>query len=92
MDDWKPRKRRGQENDHLESPALLLSRPKDQDSESQPTRCTQTSRSRQRSNLGLRSKWYTSMLGKLSSVAKVVDVIRGYEVSHRRLFKSRFIQ
>jgi hypothetical protein len=33
-----------------------------------------------------RSRWYTSMLGKLSSVTDVVEVIRGYKVSFRPRF------
>jgi hypothetical protein len=44
----------------------------------QNTRLQRRSRSKSR----LKSRWHTSMLGKLSSVAEVVDVIQGYNVSH----------
>ena len=38
-------------------------------------------RLRARSKSRLKSRWYTSMLGKLSSVAEVVAAIREYKVS-----------
>jgi hypothetical protein len=47
------------------------------------TTCSQTTRPQQKrstSRSRLKSRWYTSMLGKLSSVAEVVDVIQGYKV------------
>ena len=77
-DEDPPLKRRRKEDDQL-NPSPTLAPPTSslpRDYTSVPERTGLRARSR------LRSRWYTSMLGKLSSVKDVVEVIRGYKVCY----------